>query len=293
MQLGVFVGIAGGGVLLHLSQTRAERLQAFSLLFAVACLARVSSTTLMALQPEHAPPSVHRLTLRTWLRTARDSTGGRLLLMMLAMQLSVYAAAPFFTPYMLETLKLSYGSYTALTAAAFGARIVTMRVIGWRARSMSAWSLLRVGAFGVVPMAGLWAVADNFAYLLALQLVSGVVWGCYELAALLLFFETIPAAHRVSALTWFNAANAAAIVVGAALGGSLLSWLGVTHRSYALLFVASSSARLLTLLLKPRRGLPPATVRTVPTRVIAVRPGTGGLVRPVVPALEEVRRRHV
>ena len=41
--------------------------------------------------------------------------------------------------------------------------------------------------------------------------LAGAAWGAYELALVLLFFETIPEAERTSLLTLYNVANSAAL----------------------------------------------------------------------------------
>ena len=66
----------------------------------------------------------------------------------------------------------------------------------------------------------MWLAADSFAVLIAAQVLAGAIWAAYELATLLLFFETIPAEKRVGVLTAFNLANAAAIVLGSTIGGA-------------------------------------------------------------------------
>jgi len=158
------------------------------------------------------------------------------------------------------------------------------RLAGEAHRRLAAVSL-RCGA--IVPLPALWIVSSAFGYLLALQLVAGVAWGCYELATFLLFFETIAAEERVSMLSWFNAANALVIVVGAALGATLLGTIQAPGLGYLLLFGASSASRLLSLAIWPGPAAPPVAVMPLATRIVAVRPGTGGIERPVLPGLPD------
>jgi hypothetical protein len=73
--------------------------------------------------------------------------------------------------------------------------------------------------------------------------VSGIFWGGYELAFLLLFFETIPSRDRTSLLTNYNVAHSAAIVIGSLLGSVLLYELGRTVTAYYTTFALSSTLR--------------------------------------------------
>ena len=114
---------------------------------------------------------------------------------------------------------------------------------------------------------------------------GGVVWAAYELTTFLLVFQTIPHAQRVTLLTWYNLASAAAIMAGSLLGGGLLALLGTDASAYLIVFLASTGLRLVTapilllFKLEPVRELVP-----LPSRTLSIRPGTGALVRPVVAA---------
>jgi len=207
-----------------------------------------------------------------------------LLAYMVALQVSVFIAAPFFTPYMLGPLRLSYVEYTVLTAAVFAARVAVYPWLGRMVRRFGARSLLCFAGLGVTPLAVLWLVSDAFAYLLVVQVLAGVVWGAYELATCLLFFETMPRAERLSLLTFFNVANAVALVAGSLLGGALLGVLGESPNAYAVLFAVSSALRLACALLLFRLPAVRITVRPLATRTVAVRPGIGAIQRPVLPS---------
>ena len=110
--------------------------------------------------------------------------------------------------------------------------------------------LLWIGALGVVPLSGLWLVPETmpglFWYLLATQVVSGVLWSAWELAQLLLMFETIPEAERTSLWARFNVGNSFAQGLGTMAGAWLLVRLGADHQAYATLFLLSIALRLAT-----------------------------------------------
>ena len=141
---------------------------------------------------------------------------------LLAMQLAAHIAAPFFTPYMLGPLELDYQRFTALIASSFLARIAILPVLGRLAQQRGSRFVLVAGAIGIIPLPALWLVSDQFAYLLALQLVSGCAWAAVEYASLLSFFEGIDERDRASVLSLFNLANAAALTGGSVIGGLLL-----------------------------------------------------------------------
>jgi MFS family permease len=293
-QAAVLTGVLGGGALLEWGGARPAAilgstgatgaLTLFGVLFVAAGLARSVSASCLASQSEPTPlPPDHRhVSFVDFADGFRRGAQGRLLRYLLAMQLAVNVSAPFFTPYLLGQLALSYAGYTTLTAVVFAARIAAMPALGRIAHRHGARRLLLTGAVGIAPLPLLWLLTDRLPGLLAIQIAAGIAWGAVELAILLSFFEHIPAAERTGVLTIFNLANALAIAAGAALGGFLFHALGGGRSAYATLFVVSSAARGLALVaLRGTRTLavPEAALEL---RTVAVRPNAGALQRPIL-----------
>ncbi len=172
---------------------------------------------------------------------------GRLLLYLLSVQAAAQIAGPYFTPYMLRQMHMSYGTYVTLIGVSFAAKAVSLPALGHFARRFGTRRLLWLGGLGIVPISGLWLVSNDLRFLIVVQAAGGVAWAAYELAMLLSFFETIHPAERTSVLTTFNFAHAAATAGGSLLGGGLLAWYGKSPEAYLLLFAASSVARAVAL----------------------------------------------
>jgi len=286
-QLTVLTGLLTGGALLQAGEELGMPLEAFALAFLLAACCRSISVIFLAYQsePRPLPADFRSVSLRGLAARLRDGKDARLLFYMLVVALCAQSAAPFFTPYMLGELRLSYLEYMTLLGTAFVAKIVTLPALGTFARRFGAQRLLWLGGVGIVPLSALWLASDSFAYLFGLQLVAGCAWGAYELATFLLIFETIPEEERTSVLTLYNLANASMIVSGSLLGGALLNGLGQDHGAYAAVFAASAAGRALTLLLLTRVapvrfGIVPLAIRT-----LALRPSAGSTDVPVLPSI--------
>jgi MFS family permease len=197
----------------------------------------------------------------------------------------VHVAAPFFTPYMLRHLGLSYGAFSMLTAGAFVARVLALPLLGRVAERFGTRTLLRFGASGIVVLPPLWLLSDDLRWLLLVQLASGVVWGAFELSAMLSVFEGIDRRERTSVLTLYNFSNATAIAAGSLLGGSFFRFLPEGAPVYVWLFFASSAARLVALrMLRPLGTLRVPRARVV-LRTLAIRPAQGAFQGPIVATL--------
>ena len=99
-----------------------------------------------------------------------------------------------------------------------------------------------------MPVSGSWLYASEFWQLVLIQFLGGIVWAAYELAMLLMFFESVRKEERTSILTMFNLANSVALAVGSIVGGCLLKLLGESREAYLFLFAVSSFARASALL---------------------------------------------
>jgi hypothetical protein len=285
----LFVGLTAAGALLHWRSGRpGASLGVFALLFAAAGAARLLSARLLARQSEPHPelPEARAMGLRAFLGGLRGTPQGRLLRHLLAMTLAVHVAAPFFTPYMLRHLGLSYGAFAMLTAGAFAARVLALPLIGRAAQRYGSRRVLWFGASGIVFLPPLWLVSDDLRWLLLVQLASGLVWGAFELSAMLSVFEGIDRRERTSVLTLYNFTNAAAIAGGSLLGGAFFRFLPEGAPVYVWLFVTSSAARAVALrMLRPLGTLRVPSARVV-FRTLAIRPAQGAFQGPIIATLE-------
>ncbi len=249
-QMATLGGFVGGGVTLQIGAWYGQQLLAFAVVFAAAGICRSASAALLASQSEPRPrvEGGRRVPMRELLWRFRHSGENRLLIYFLTVQAAAQIAGPYFTSYMLGPMQLSYASYVTLIAVCFAAKAISLPALGAAADRLGARRLLWLGGLGIVPISGLWVISNSFPYLFAVQVLSGVTWAAYELAMLLLFFETIRPEERTSILTTFNFANALATAAGSLLGGGILAFFGKTQSIYLLLFALSSMARMLTLI---------------------------------------------
>jgi len=288
-QLALVLGLGAGGLLLDGREVSRDALRAFAVVFALAASARALSACCLSRQRELplAPADSLGAAVRPAVEVSTRGGHARLLAYLLGVHFSVYIASPYFTPYMLGPLGLSYREFTFLIALAFVARVVSLPALGRVARRSGTKRLLWIGSLGIVPLPALWLVSNHIAYLAVLQLASGVVWAAFELATLLSFFDQIPADQRTRVLSFYNTAHATAIVVGSAVGGWLLGGGERSLETYALLMLVSTVARALACI--GLRGIRDSAAPRQPLalRTISVRPSSGGLQRPVLPALSE------
>jgi MFS family permease len=248
-QIATAFGFLGGGILLQSSKSGGWETQAFALLFVTAWLARTYSGCMLAIHKK-PQPNTNRKVLKS---TCDDTNLGvklaevvspRNLIIYLAMvQGMVQVSGPFFTPYMLKHLQMSYVGFATLIATAFIAKIIALATWGKFAKKQGAQWLLLLGGASIIPLSSLWIVSSNFVWLMTVQALSGLAWAAYELGFFLMLFESVPIAKRVRLLTIYNVANTTAWCGGALVGGTLLAYIGPSSAAYYSLFAISSVGR--------------------------------------------------
>lgn len=292
-QITVFLGFLGGGIALQIGKQYECDLTVFAVLFAIAALCRFTSAGFLALQTEPIalPDNMRQVPVLEQLRQYRRSSGGRLLLYIIVVQFGVWISGPYFAPFMRKKLDFSYLDYTMLITFAFVSKIATLPLCGRFAKRFGARRLLTLGGVGIIPLAVMWSVSDNYVWLCFTQVAAGICWAAYELAFLLLFFESIPAAERVSVLTLFNLLNSVALAAGALFGGAILHFAGESRSAYHALFLFSSVWRAASLLFLWR--VPEISVKadSVSVQVEELRPTGEGIDGPILSSLPDETQR--
>lgn len=271
---GTVAGLVGAGATLQLTGARGDGL-GFAVIFGAAAAMRLASAGSFASCPEPEPRSI--LPLRAFRAELRAADGRRILGLVLAvfsLQLSVYLAAPYFAPFMLETLDMSYLAFTAATFAVGLGSALALPAWG---RAIDRYGarptfLLAVLLIAVVPAP--WFFATGLGVVAPAQAFSGIGWAGYEVGLFSLLLEITRPAARPYAV----ALVAVATGTGQLLGG-LLGALVVGRFAFVGVLAATLAARLAISL-----GLP-ALVSATDTktigrrklllRVIGIRPNAG------------------
>lgn len=296
IQAALFLSVLGGGCVLHLATASSAGAAAgFAGIFVLAGISRLVSTGFLTRQiepPSAAPPEPVRTP--TLLRRIAGEPVGRVVLLIVTLNASVFVAAPYFTPYMLDHLGLSYAEFTLLNGAVVVARLLSSSYWGRTARSFGNRRTFQVAALLIVPLAALWAVSTNFWYLVLLQMLAGFAWTGFELMIVLSFLDTTGEQTRARVLSIYNLLNGIGIVVGSLVGGLLLETFG--DNGFFAIFLTSSLLRALAVLVFASgagvRHPVEHDFEKVLLRVISFRPGQGPSFRPVVFASRQRGRQR-
>jgi len=282
----IFLGLVASGAVLHLMSGKKSQVTAFATLFLIAAIARLISAFYIARQL----PKI-RASERT-LRELSEPVGNKRLFQsttaiptiwfMFLTNVAVQISAPYFTPYMLDEMKLDYVHYMILISSIFVGRIAAMHICQTYVDRIGIKNIMIIGAIGVVPSAGLWIVSQNFWYALALQVLAGFAWGSHELGYTLTLMSQLKEKDRSRVLTISNLMNSIGMISGSTFGAWMLGSGNPSADEYYVIFGLSSCARLLPLFMLPTM----LTVNLHPTniflKIMAVRMGSIGMTKPIV-----------
>ncbi len=249
-----FLALLLGGLLLE-RQGAASAYRGFVLIFLLALACRMISVLFLTkkYEPPYAAPAEAPFGFLAFLRQAGHRNHGRFVLYLALMNFSVFLSAPFFTPYMLDDLKLSYLTFTIVNAAAVVAKVVSMPVWGRAADRFGARRVLSLSGMLMPLVPVLWLFSRDVAWLLAIQVYSGFIWGGFEIASFSFIFDSTSPRNRATCVAYYNMINGVALISGALLGSALVREALLFHSPYLLVFLVSGLLRFAaSLLFLPR-----------------------------------------
>ncbi|MEZ4225121.1 MAG: MFS transporter [Polyangiaceae bacterium] len=250
------VFLAGGG--LALARHLGAEGSGFAIVFVVAALARLLSAReihSMHEPPYHPPATDQTFTFRAFLWRSPRGNFGRFTLYVAVFLGATHVASPFFTPFMLEDLGFGYVEFTLCSAAFIAAQAAMMQSWGRVGDRFGNRRILALTGLTlpVVPM--LWLFASNVWFVIALQVIAGLLWSGFHLSVANFLFDAVTPQKRARCVAYYNATTSAGLFLGASCGGllatllpsnaGLAAWGLPLGSPLQLVFVASGVLRLL------------------------------------------------
>lgn len=137
------------------------------------------------------------------------------------MQAAVAVASPFFTLYMLRDLGFTYVEFMFNTAASVCMQFLTLNRWGRLSDLFGNRLILTTTGIAIPFLPSLWLVSTDYAYLMAVQALSGLVWAGFTLSATNAVFDLTPPKRRATLMAAHNVLTAFAVFLGALLGAYL------------------------------------------------------------------------
>jgi MFS family permease len=236
---------AAGGILQLLT---GNTNQAFTIIFIAAIASRLVSFYFLSRMYEPLSPGVEKKTHDSVFRISRGlfSTNIGMFIMLCAlMNFTTTIAGPFFSPYMLVDLHMSYITYTVINSVAGFAVVGFMTWWGKRIDRAGSIKILKITSLFVPFVAVGWAIYNTLWWLAIMQVFSGFAWAGFQLSSGVFIFDAAPAQNRTRYIALYNSLVFLGVSLGSLTGGLvaplLPAFIGSYYRS---VFLVSGIGRL-------------------------------------------------
>ncbi len=249
-QVGILLGLVGGGLLLKLGAEIASFHHLFGLLFSFACVCRFLSS--FTLSRKHfdsqwlGPGMSLSVSPRKMWASLPDSLKS-FLLKMIPFQVGLFLSGPYVAPFLIAKRQFSYFEFMLSVTVFFSGKFAFSLLLPRLRKNQSNQRLFLGGAFLVSFLPIFWPFAHNLSEVLVLQTISGLAWAAFELSLQKIFFVKLKSDERVPFLSVYNLFVAFGIWFGGLLGGVFLKSLGTNLATYYSLFVIAAFVRVLFL----------------------------------------------
>lgn len=222
----------------------------FAIIFLIAAIGRTISRFFMKKQyePKLKLSKGYYFSFLDFIKKAPTNNYGRFVIFMALITFSVNLAAPFFAPYMLNSLKFSYFTFTLIHLIITG--LATLLTMPFWGRFLDKYGSVRtmsvtVGAIPVIPL--LWLVSPSPYWLIFVQLISGAIWAGFNLGAGTFTYDAVTKERMNLCVAYMAVLSGLAVFFGATIGGLLASLNIKFMNIFLFVFLISGIARLIVI----------------------------------------------
>jgi hypothetical protein len=243
--------------------------RSYAFVLAVAFLASASSVVLYFwVRPPAMPKTVETkssLSFVAFLKNARKSHLGTFIFFVSVYTFAVNLAGPLFASYMLQDLKFSMMTFTAIVSCEYIARIISLTFWGRMVDKVGSLKVLNNVTYFIPFIPVMWLFSSHFAYLCGVQMLSGTVWAAFDLSVQTFIYKATPPDQRLRYIVYHRSLTSFSAAIGTLTGAFLLNYMFRIFGSQILaLFLVSGVLRMVV----ARIMLPRLTTKGIPDAAI-------------------------
>tara|TARA_B110000503_G_scaffold38102_1_gene62536 strand:- start:8055 stop:9470 length:1416 start_codon:yes stop_codon:yes gene_type:complete len=222
-----FSAVIIAGIILQAFDYNSYTYYGFLSIFLLAVLARIVSV--WHLRQLHDPPHRHALGGDVVNMFKKGFFNGqsrffKFSLFHACMHATVAVSGPLVVVYLLRVLEYSYLELTINTAASILVQFLVLNRWGRLSDLFGNRIILRSTGFAIPLIPLLWVISSDFAYLILVQAISGLIWSGFSLSASNFVYDLTDHQKRAGLMAVHAVLTASAVFLGAIFGG----WLSIT-----------------------------------------------------------------
>lgn len=233
-------------------KTRGFLLIGFSILFLIACLARLISAYFFKkhYEPKLSLEKGYYFSFLQFLKKASSNNFGRFVIYVSLINFATNIAGPFFAVYMLRDLGFSYITFMLINLSSAIFSLLFMPIWGKFSDKYGNRELLKLGSFLIPLLPILWIFSSSPLYIALIpQLIGGIGWAAFNLSAGNFIYDSVSPQRRGICVAYHNLLNGIGIFLGATLGGLLAQYLTISFMNKLLfIFLISGFLRFIVVL---------------------------------------------
>lgn len=222
--------LIGGFILDYFKQTKI--FVGFIILFLIAFIGRLISAYLIKNQyePRFKHEEKYYFSFFAFIKRMRHNNFGKFVIYYALISFSVNITSPFLAIYMLKDLGFSYSYFMIVNLASV---ITTLFFVGlWGKFSDRYGNLKTINITGLIitifPLLWLASIflkstTGVFIYLIIIELISGMIWAGFNLAAGNFIYDAVTRQRMAICTCYFNIISGLGVLLGATLGGFISS----------------------------------------------------------------------
>ena len=241
-QIGVLIGLVGGGLSLHYKVEIGPFSGFFTVLFLIAFVCRIISSVILS-QKEYvidwdSTVTKEKVSFKEYyIFLTSGSTASKFILSLFPFYTCVYISSPFVAPFLISQVKLDYSEYMGALIALLMGKILGAWYIETIGKTMQPKHLFFWGVFLISPGPMFWGLSKNYLFILVLQFFSGFAWAFYEVGTQLLLFKNQNIKNRISFVSLYNFVMSFAVIVGTFIGASFIRNFSANYENFITLFL--------------------------------------------------------
>jgi len=238
------------GFILDFFKNQGYILLGFGVLFILASLFKMVSRSYLKKQyePKLKIQDGYYFSFGQFLRKSLTNNYGKFVIFIALINFTVALSGPFFAPYMLRDLGLNYVTYILLNLIIPSVvTLVTMPLWGILTDRHGSIKIIQTTAWLIPFIPIMWIISPNIYWLIFLQIISGITWAGFNLAAGNFIYDAVTPQRMSICSAYMLVLSGMGAFLGAILGG-LLASLPITFMNiFFFVFAISGIARLIVI----------------------------------------------
>ena len=243
------ISTISGAFLLDFLKTKNLTLFGFIILFLIALISRIISKYYLS---KHYEPIIkiekeHYFSFFTFIKKAPSNNFGRFAIFKALLNGATAIGGPFFIVYMLKDLQFSYLTMIIVQMSGTFFTLIFINLWGKFSDKYGNYEVLKITMIIIAACPITWIFSKSPLYLIFIpQLLNGIGWGGFNLAASNYIFDCVTPQKRGLALSYADLLNGIGIFIGGVIGTILVSSLKINFMNiFLFIFLISGICRLI------------------------------------------------